>query len=150
MPRGPIPTWCFALVVVRRGERFLVVHERAEVGGWWLPGGRLEPGEGFPAAAVREALEESGVPVRLTGLLRVEHTPGPDHARLRVVFLAEPVDDTPPKQVADAESLEARWVTLAELERLPLRGPDVLRLFRAVAAGAPVFPLGLLGAEGGP
>jgi hypothetical protein len=27
-PRGPIPTWYFALVVVRRGHRFLLTQER--------------------------------------------------------------------------------------------------------------------------
>lgn len=148
MAREPIPTWCFALVVARKGERFLVVHERKHGQGWYLPAGRVEPGESFFEAARRETLEETAVPVRLTGVLRVEHTPSLEGARLRVVFLAEPEDDTPPKQVPDEESLEARWVTLEELERLPLRGPGVVRLFRSVAAGAPVFPLALLGREG--
>ena len=26
--RDSIPTWCFALVLVKRGHRFLLVHER--------------------------------------------------------------------------------------------------------------------------
>jgi phosphatase NudJ len=146
--REPIPTWCFALVVVRRGERFLAVHERKHGQLWYLPAGRVEPGESFVQAAHRETLEETGVPVRLTGILRVEHSPSPAGARLRVIFLAEPEDETPPKQVPDEESLEARWVTLEELARLPLRGPGVLRLFAAVAAGALVYPLELLRREG--
>ena len=33
---------------------------------------------------------------------------------------------------------------------LPLRGPDVLELFRAVARGAPVHPVSLLVKEGTP
>jgi phosphatase NudJ len=57
--------------------------------------------------AIRETLEESGVKVRLTGILRVEHTPGRGDARLRVVFLGEPRGATTPKQKPDRESLRA-------------------------------------------
>lgn len=71
MAREPIPTYCFALVVVRLGRRFLLVHERKHGQGWYLPAGRVEPGESFEAAALRETLEESGVPVVLEGVLRV-------------------------------------------------------------------------------
>lgn len=74
MAREPIPTWCFAVVVVRRGDRFLLVHERKHGQLWYLPAGRVEPGESFATAACRETLEEAGVPIRVTGLIRVEHS----------------------------------------------------------------------------
>jgi hypothetical protein len=35
--REPIPTWFFALGVVRLGGRFLLVEEREHEGGWYLP-----------------------------------------------------------------------------------------------------------------
>ena len=54
MSRLPIPTWFFVLVVVRRGEQFLLVHERKHGQLWYLPAGRVEPGETFVEAAVRE------------------------------------------------------------------------------------------------
>lgn len=149
MSREPIPTWCFSLVVVRKGERFLAVHEKKHGQLWYLPAGRVEPGETFPQAALRETLEETGVPVVLEGILRVEHTPAKGGSRIRVIFLARPADDTQPKLFPDEHSLEARWVTLDELAKLPLRGPGVLALFRAVANGMPVHPLELLGEEGG-
>src|SRR5262245_27987495 len=149
MAREPIPTWFFALVVVRKGDRFLVVQEHKHGQLWYLPAGRVEPGEGLCAAAVRETLEETGVPVVLEGVLKVQHTPHPGgFTRVRVIFLARPADDTPPKSVADGESLQAAWVTLDELDRLPLRGKEVARLLREVAAGMPVAPLSLLGTEG--
>src|SRR5436190_16271312 len=97
MPRDPIQTWFFAVVVVRKGDRFLLVHERKHGQLWYLPAGRAEAGESLPMAAVRETLEETGVPVRLTGVLRIEHSPSLGGARVRGLFLAEPVDDTPPK-----------------------------------------------------
>src|SRR4051812_5195565 len=89
-PRGPIPTWYFALVVVRRGHRFLLTQERKYGATWSIPGGRVEPGESLSSAAIREVLEETGVPVRLDGVLRVEHSPTEASARIRVIFLGSP------------------------------------------------------------
>lgn len=148
MPREPIPTWHFVVSVVRKGDRFLLVHERKHGQCWYLPAGRVEPGETFAQAAHREAVEETGVPIRLTGVLRFEHTPTPRSARVRVVFLAEPADETPPKTKPDGESLGAAWVALADLGSYKLRGPDVAWLMHYVIAGGPVAPLSLLGQEG--
>jgi len=150
MAREAIPTWCFSVCVVRRGDRFLLVHERKHGQLWYVPAGRVEPGETFEDAARRETLEETGVPVRLVGILRVEHSPGPSGARMRVVYLAEPVDDTPPKSVPDDESLGAAWVSLEELRRYPLRGEEVRELMKYVEHGGPVYPLSLLQPEGMP
>jgi 8-oxo-dGTP pyrophosphatase MutT (NUDIX family) len=150
MARDPIPTWCFALVVVRKDDQYLLVHERKHGQRWYLPAGRVEPGETLEAAACRETLEETGVPVRMTGILRVEHTPREPGARLRVVFLAEPAQDVPPKTEPDEESLGARWVSLDELAALPLRGDEVRELFSYVQDGGPVYPLSVLQPEGMP
>lgn len=150
MARTPLPTWSFAVVLVKLGPRFLLVHERKHGQLWYLPAGRVENGETFAEAAIRETLEETGVPVELEGILRIEHTPSQLNNRFRVIFLARPAGDTPPKSAPDEHSLEARWVTLSELRKLPLRGPDVEMLCDDVLAGAQVFPLSVLGLEGLP
>jgi hypothetical protein len=80
----------------------------------------------------------------------VQHTLFLGGARLRVLFEARPADDTPPRAWANEHSLEARWVTLADLDGLPLRGPEVRSIFAWVAGGAVVYPLDLLGDEHGP
>jgi 8-oxo-dGTP pyrophosphatase MutT (NUDIX family) len=151
MARAPLPTWYFALVVVRRGHRFLLTQERKYGSTWSIPGGRVEPGESLTDAAVREVFEETGVPIRLDGVLRIEHTPG-DHpgardTRVRVLFTGTPLDDTPPKTMADDESLGAAYLTLDEVRALPLRGAELGALLESVAAGRQVFPLELLGPE---
>jgi phosphatase NudJ len=147
MSRAPTPTWFFALAVVRLGHRFLMVQERKYGGTWSLPGGRVEPGEALLEACRREVLEETGVPVRLDGILRLEHTPAGNTSRLRVIFVGTPLDDTAPKAVADAESLQARWLTLDEIAELRLRGSELRALLESVVAGRPAFPLELLGRE---
>lgn len=149
MVRDPIPTWYFSLVVVRLGRRFLLVQERKHGQTWYLPAGRVEPGESLAAAAVRETLEESGVRITLDGIVRVEHSPQSDgSARCRVIFVGHPADDSPPKSEPDRETLGARWVTLDELDQLNLRGGEVRRLFERVASGAAVYPLDVLANEG--
>ena len=149
MPRTPIPTFAFALVVVRKGDRFLIVQERKHGQQWYLPAGRVEPGETIIDAAHRETLEESGIPIEIDGILRIEHSPHPDgHARLRTFFLAHPADETPPKRIPDRESLGAAWASLKELAGYPLRGDEVREIFNYVARGGPVFPLNMLCPEG--
>jgi phosphatase NudJ len=61
--------------------------------------------------------------------------------------VARPNGDPTPKSVADEHSLEARWVTLEELKKLPLRGQEVRDLFGAVERGAPIAPITILGLE---
>ncbi|MFM7115869.1 MAG: NUDIX domain-containing protein [Planctomycetota bacterium] len=150
MTKEPIPTWCFALVVVRRGDQFLMVQERGHGQRWYLPAGRLEQGETFVAGAERETLEEAGIPIRVTGILRIEHSPRTSGARLRVIFLGEPADQTPLKSVPDDESLGAAWVRLDQLHDFPLRGEEVRELFTYVQTGGTIFPPKLLQFEGYP
>jgi len=145
MSRTPIPTWYFAMVVVRRGHRFLMVQEQKYGSTWSIPGGRVEAGESLVAAAVREVLEETGVPVRIDGILRIEHAAAEASARVRVLFTGTTMDDTPPKTTADAESLGAAWLTIDEIRTRKLRGAELRALLESVEEGRQVFPLDLLG-----
>jgi phosphatase NudJ len=150
MPKS-IPTSTFVLVVVRSGDRFLLVQEAKHGQLWYIPAGRVEAGERLLAAARRETLEEAGIPIELEGILRIEHTPTAyGWARLRVIYLARPAGDHPLKSQPDDESLQARWVALEELNQYPLRGEEVAGMFEYIANGGPVYPLSLLTFEGAP
>jgi 8-oxo-dGTP pyrophosphatase MutT (NUDIX family) len=147
--RAPVPTWCFAIVIVRRrADEFLLVHEAKHGQGWYFPAGRVEPGETFEAGAHRETLEEAGLPIVLEGILRVEHTPQQDGtARCRVFYVARPAGDTPPKSQPDEHSLEARWVRRSALGDYVLRGREVTTVIDHVARGGVIAPLSLLTVE---
>lgn len=147
IPRPPTPTWAFAVTMVRRDHQFLLVQEDKPGQPWYFPAGLVELGEGFAEAAVRETLEEAGVAVRLTGIVKMVHTPRDDSARLRVVFVAEPMGDDTPKSIPDEHSLQARWVSSAELDEYLLRGDSVRQLIRDLEQGCPVFPLSVLETE---
>lgn len=112
-----------ALVIVPHAGRYLVVEERD--GTFYLPAGRVEPGENLMAAAVRETAEEAGLTVGLRGLLGFDHEYAAGRMRMRFAFVGYPALLTPLKSVADRHSRGARWVTRAELSGLPLRHPEV-------------------------
>jgi len=137
MSRGTVPASFYVFTIVQHEGRFLAIRERKGSQGWYAPAGRLEPGETVEEAAVRETLEEAGVLVQPIGLLRLEQQWFPSEngpsAWMRFVLTARVVGSHAPKSFPDKHSLEARWVTLRELEALPLRGQEVVDLFRLVA-----------------
>ena len=95
-PRNPFPT--VDIVLYREGHGVLFIERRNPPHGWALPGGFIDYGESAEEAAVREALEETGLHVRLTGLLGVYSDPerDPRFHTLSVVFTAEAdADETP-------------------------------------------------------
>ena len=87
-------------------------------GTWGLPGGAADSHEDPPAAALREAWEETGVE---PGALRVlDQLVGTDHGDWRyTVVVATAVAPVHP-DAANAESDEVRWVAGPHARALPL------------------------------
>ncbi|MCL6631340.1 MAG: NUDIX domain-containing protein [Alicyclobacillus herbarius] len=59
----------------------IVMIQKPRRGWWYLPGGKVDPGEIWIEAAAREVLEETGLAVqdlRLRGIHLVQIEPGPD------------------------------------------------------------------------
>jgi 8-oxo-dGTP diphosphatase len=84
--RNPLPT---ADVIVEVGDRIVLVRRKYPPAGWAIPGGFVEIGETVEAAAVREALEETGLAVTLTALLGVYSDPArdPRHHTVSTVYV---------------------------------------------------------------
>lgn len=136
------------LVWVQNADKTLLIQEAQPFcrGQWSMPGGRREPGEAIEQAAIREAREEAGVDVRLSGLVHIDQRlrdAGGLPDRLRFVFRAEVIGGDL-KHTADEHSLRAAWFTLAEIEALDLRSPVIPRLVQRAAARPALLPLDAL------
>jgi len=152
------PTYAFALVVCQHPNgKYLLVKEGCKQG-WWLPGGRVDPGENFEEAAIRETVEEAGVDVVLEGILRIEYSPFEDGgARQRIIFFARPKDpNQAPKTIPDFESQGAEWISYEDMitdikeKRKHLRGREPLDWFGYVERGGYICPMQMLTYEGAP
>lgn len=64
-----LPKIGVSVSVWREGKVLLVERAKEPRGIWAFPGGHVEPGENLEAAAARELHEETGLTVRLEGLL---------------------------------------------------------------------------------
>jgi len=102
-------------LVVRDGLVCLVHRPRYD--DWSLPKGKLDPGEGFEQAALREVEEETGLRCRLRGELpEVRYTDARGRPKLVRYWVMDVVDDSgfSPNDEVD----ELRWAPLAEAARL--------------------------------
>jgi ADP-ribose pyrophosphatase YjhB (NUDIX family) len=132
---GQAELWMPAITaVVVRDEQVLLV-QRADNHAWTLVTGILEPGEEPAVGAAREALEETGVTVRVDRLAsvssnhRVTHTNGDLAVYLDLTFACLWVSGD--AHVADDESIDVRWWPLDDLPQL---GPtQVERLEEALS-----------------
>ena len=100
----------------------VLLEQRADCGWWCLPGGRLDAGETLAQGAVREAREETGLDIEITGFLGMFSDPRrrtvcyPDNGDLRqlvdAAVIARPVGG---ELTASPESLDLGWFVPNEL-----------------------------------
>ncbi len=89
--KNPAPT--VDIIISQKPGQVLLVRRLNPPLGWALPGGFVDVGETTENAAVREALEETGLRVELTGLLGVYSDPRRDARRhtISTVYVARAV-----------------------------------------------------------
>lgn len=99
-------------VVVGESGGAVALHLHKRLGLWLQPGGHVEPGETVFEAALREAREETGLPVRHASgegeFVHVDVHPGPRghrHFDVRVLLVSAEVEPRP----AEGESPAVRW-----------------------------------------
>lgn len=119
-------------VFVVSGGRVLLHHHR-KLGMWLPPGGHIERDELPDDAAVREVMEETGVPVELVGERREDVTEprqlrrpagvqlediGPGHQHIDLIYFAQPTDSV---RIAERFAADrVGWYGPEDWEALPL------------------------------
>lgn len=110
-----------SMAVVVASGRVLMIRRQVREGrlSWAFPGGKIEQGETAEAAAVREALEETGLAVEPTRLLgsRVHPDTGRPIAYIACTATAGEAHTAAPEEVA-----EVAWLTLDDIPRLVPNG----------------------------
>ena len=110
---------CAGALIIRDGR--ILFQRRTDNGRWGLIGGLLEMNETYAQAAVREAREETGLEVKLTGFLGIFHNhdmvwANGDAAHvISAMYTAEIVSGEPR---IDEESFELRFFGKDEFPEL--------------------------------
>ncbi len=130
--------------IVERDGKFLMVRENS--GGRLVynqPAGHVEPSETLFDAALRETLEETAWRVELKQLLGIYQYTSAENGitYIRHCFIAKAIEPRTERNL-DPDILEAKWLTLKELEGFEseLRSPLVLKVIRDYLSGVN-FPL---------
>ncbi|XP_065226432.1 8-oxo-dGDP phosphatase NUDT18 isoform X2 [Planococcus citri] len=125
-------TYIVLAILINEDDEFLMMQEAKSscAGQWYLPAGRIEPGENILEGVKREVLEETGLEMEPTTLLGVECA---SKAWFRFVMTGNVVGGrlkTPAD--ADSESLQAKWIK--NISEVNLRANDIFPIIeRGVA-----------------
>ncbi|WP_410623815.1 NUDIX domain-containing protein [Amycolatopsis sp. cmx-8-4] len=110
---------------IARGDEVLFLRRAPGVflaGRWELPGGTAEPGESFETTAVREAAEETGLTVRITGERGRDSWPDITGRPLQIHAIFYAAEETGAGEVVlnPGEHDDFAWLTPAEARVLEL------------------------------
>ncbi len=111
--RNPVPT--VDIIIIYKGGIVLIKRKNPPFG-WALPGGFVDYGETLESAAIREAKEETGLDIILTGQLHTYSDPSRD-ARLHTITTVYTATGSGPLLAGD-DAAEARVYTRDNLPDL--------------------------------
>jgi acetyl-CoA carboxylase carboxyl transferase subunit beta len=133
---GTIAVVAVGAVVVDRAARVLLVRRARAPGAgtWTLPGGRVEQGESFEVAIVRELREETALATRVVCALGVVPIVREGLAYAIHEHLLVPLDhgEGGSRLVAGDDAADARWVGREEVDALGVEAEVVALIDRGL------------------
>lgn len=131
-----------SVFLVNDRAEVLLVREGKEINKnlWNMPGGKVEVGEDFLEAAIREAKEETGLAVRPMHVLHMFH--GMQKDSLHCVFYAE--EHAGNIAISDANILDVAWTPLADIPAMmdELVRPEKFEIMLSTLERKEFTPLG--------
>jgi 8-oxo-dGTP pyrophosphatase MutT (NUDIX family) len=125
-------------ILVSEDRTRVLLHQHKRLGLWLQPGGHIEPGELPWDGSLREASEETGLPVAFAGgepqLVHLDVHPGPrkhTHLDLRYLVTSPLVPPTPP----EGESQQVQWFQWHQA--IAMAEPGLEGVLRSLQPGTP-------------
>ena len=111
-----------SFVLIEEEGYFLLIREATKKwkGKWFLPGGKVVPGETPVQAGKREVKEEAGCEVSLKGLFYIRYHEKLFTKQISLFYCAKIVGGKI-KVTPDRHSLEVKWFTYNEIKGLEVR-----------------------------
>lgn len=131
-------------VFVQDSAGRILAIQRTDNGLYSIPGGQLEPGETLTECGIRETYEETGVQVRITGLVGlfsnpnhvIEYDDGEVRQEFSICFKGVPIHGS---VRPSAETAEALWLAAEELSSKNFHPSTMLRIRLGIEGGEPYF-----------
>lgn len=131
--------------LVTKNNKILMVKEAKKkcYGQWNFPAGHVEERETLMEAAIREAYEETGCKVKLTGVLPIISVKMNDgEVRLMIRFVADIVEEN--IKFNEEEILDVQWLDINEVKNMTekeLRGYEANSNFIKYLEEKRIYPI---------
>ena len=128
--KNPLPT---VDIIIETKGGIVLIERKNKPFGWALPGGFVDYGESLEQAAIREALEETGLEITLKQQFKTYSAPDrdPRHHTISTVYIAT-ADDAP---TAGDDAVKADIFTQQDLPHLVFDHAQILNDYFAYIYG---------------
>lgn len=100
-----------------RGRILLLHRNKPDLSWWEIPGGQVEEGEAPEAAAIREVREETGLEVRIGGLLGEAELESTNHEPAQFYWFSAEIVSGEPRALEPESHDEISYMDITDLGR---------------------------------
>lgn len=130
-----------AQTYVEKEKKILMVQENKEgiKGKWNMPAGKLEDNESIIEAAIREVKEETGIDVKINGILAIQENIAEFGQLIIIYFIGEYISGS--ISFDNKEISNVKWMTKEEIKKMnksKIRGSETINKVIALASKKPI------------